>query len=273
LTLREALRRAVTRIPPLEARILLAAVTGIERAMLVLHDHDPLTPDQIAQYDAWVERIADGEPLAYILGRRAWYDFDLIVTPAVLVPRPETELLLERALAFLRQRPHDRRLAVDVGTGSGALAVGLAKHASADVHAVDVSAEALDAARANAQALGVNVTFHHGDLLAPVRDLTFDLIVANLPYIASGVLPTLAVARHEPHLALDGGADGLVLVRRLLAQAAELGALHPGGMTLLEIGAEQGAAAAAAAQAAFPAATVCVRLDHAGLDRIVEIQI
>ena len=221
-------------------------------------------------FAAWVERCAAGEPLAYLLGRRGFYDRDLIVSSDVLVPRPETELLLERALAFTKGRSN--LTAVDVGTGSGALAVTFSANApQATVYATDISPAALAIARQNATLHQAMVTFFEGDLLLPLleRDIHVDLIMANLPYIPSAELPTLAVSQYEPLMALDGGADGLELVRRLLSQIVTL--INSGGLTLLEIGAGQGILAQQLAQDVFPKAHVTFELDYAGLDRVVVI--
>lgn len=273
-TIASSLYTARNRLAPesesasLDAQVLLAEALGVDRAYLLAHGDALLTSDQSARFAALVTRRAAGEPVAYILGRKAFYDREFIVTPAVLIPRPETELLLERALAFAQSRP--RTAAVDVGTGSGALAVTLAALCpTADVHAVDISPAALDVARRNADLHAAPVTFHQGDLLGPLlaQGITVDLLMANLPYVASGDLPALAVSRFEPPLALDGGPDGLGLVRRLLAQAPA--ALNPGALVLLEIGADQGAAALALARAALRPADAGVQADYAGLDRVV----
>ncbi len=270
VTIAEARRAARGQIDSTDALALLSAVLEVDRAYLLAHPEQPLTGAQAGQYAAWLERCAAGEPLAYLLGRRAFYDRDFIVTPAVLIPRPETEHLLEAALDFARQHPG--LTAVDVGTGSGALAVTLAARVpSARVYAVDVSPAALDVARRNAALHQATVTFFHGDLLQPLleRNLQVDLLLANLPYIATGDLPALVVTRYEPRLALDGGADGLDLVRRLLAQSPSV--CRPGALLLLEIGAQQGAAALALAQAAFPQAASRILRDYAGHDRLIAI--
>ncbi|MCB9453915.1 MAG: peptide chain release factor N(5)-glutamine methyltransferase [Anaerolineaceae bacterium] len=279
MTIREVLRTARKRIEPvsesagLDVHILLGKVLGVERAYLLANPSHVLTEDQRHRFEALVERCAAGEPLPYILGRWAFYDREFIVTPAVLIPRPETELLLEQALVFVKSNP--AATAIDIGTGSGALAVTLAVHCpAARVYAVDISPAALAVARCNAaeNAVMERITFLEGDLLAPLLDnaVQGDVILANLPYIASDDLPGLTVTRYEPRLALDGGADGLDLMRRLLAQLP--GVLRPGGLALLEIGADQGAAASELAQTALPQATVRVIQDYAGLDRIVAIQ-
>ncbi len=254
----------------LDAQVLLAEVLGVDRSYLLTFPEQLLTDEQDKHFATLVERCAAGEPLAYLLRRRAFYDRDLIVSSAVLVPRPETELLLEQALDFAREKPN--LTVVDVGTGSGALAVTFAANCpQAAVYATDMSPGALAIARQNATLHQAQVTFYEGDLLQPLveRDIHLDLIMANLPYIPTDEVPTLAVSKHEPLMALDGGADGLVLVRRLLSQSRAI--INPHGLTLLEIGAGQGATAAALAQDIFPTAQVSVVLDYAGLDRIVVI--
>jgi release factor glutamine methyltransferase len=254
--------------PGLDAHVLLCEVLGVERAYLLAHPEQPLSDEHAARFEQVVARHAAGEPVAYILGQRGFYDRDFLVTPDVLIPRPETELLLERALDFARSLPSP--VAVDVGTGSGALAVTFAANCpNATVYAVDISDKALDVARHNAAAHGVaeRITFLHGDLLEPViaRGIRANLIMANLPYIASDEVPRLDVSRYEPTLALDGGPDGLALVRRLLAQLPD--AVTPGALALLEIGADQGAAALAL----MDGKGQIVR-DYAGLDRILVLE-
>lgn len=262
--------RAASDSAALDAQVLLAHLLDVDRAYLLAHSDRILTDDEYQRYVLLVERCAAGEPLAYILGRRGFYDREFMVSPAVLVPRPETELLLEKALAFAKSRAS--LTAVDVGTGSGALAVTFAALCpQAAVYATDISLAALAVAQQNAALQQAKVTFYEGDLLLPLveRAIKIDLLMANLPYIPSAEVPTLAVSQHEPLLALDGGADGLVLVRRLLEQSARL--LNAGALTMLEIGAGQGAAAVAVAQAAFPTSDVHFDVDYAGHDRLVII--
>jgi len=257
-------------IDPLDAHVLLGEALGVDRAYLLAHPEAPLTPEQAERFAGWVARCGAGEPVAYLLGRRAFYDLDFAVTPDVLIPRPESELLLEQAW-----RLSDRKLTVaDVGTGSGALAVTFAAHhPQAQVYATDISPLALAVARRNAERHQAAVTFFEGDLLAPLieRGIKLDLIMANLPYIASGELPALAVSRYEPRLALDGGADGLDLIRRLLAQTSQ--AAKPGALIMLEIGAGQGNAARMLVEQALAPERVEVIRDYAGLDRIVRAEL
>ncbi|MBZ0300048.1 MAG: peptide chain release factor N(5)-glutamine methyltransferase [Anaerolineae bacterium] len=277
-TIQSALHAARNRIAPvsesasLDAQVLLAELLNVNRAYLLAHGDAALTPEQAARYGEWVQRRADGEPVAYILGRRAFYDRELRVAPSVLIPRPETELLLEAALNFVQGSADCA--AADIGTGSGALAVTFAANCpNAAVYAVDLSPLALDIARQNAALHAVEVTFLEGDLLQPLieRGLKINVLMANLPYIAHDELPTLAVSQYEPRLALDGGTDGLDLVRRLLADVRKV--CNPGALVLLEIGAAQGAAAVALAQELAHPQAVDVLQDYAGLDRIVRIRL
>lgn len=262
---------------PLDAAILLALVLDLPRTALLAYPETPLSAEQRARFAALVARRAAGEPVAYLTGRRAFYDREFLVTPDVLIPRPETEHLIEAALNWARGRA-DRggglRVA-DIGTGSGAIAVTLAAHLpDARLYAIDCSPAALEVARQNAARAGVigRITFHQGDLLRPLLDVgeRVDLIAANLPYIPSADLDTLAVARHEPRLALDSGSDGLDAVRRLLAQAPD--ALVASGLALLEIGAGQGKVVTALAREQFPSGAISILADYAGHDRLLRVE-
>ena len=274
LTVSRALEQAREVLAPhsetaaLDAQTLLAAIMHRERAWLLAHPEARLTPRQRRRLQRACARLAQGEPLPYVLGRWHFYGREFAITPAVLIPRPETETLVEHALAWLRAHP-DRRRVADVGTGSGALAVTLAAEMPAvRVTATDISPAALEVARRNARRHGVaeRIVFVETDLLAAIVG-AFDLIVANLPYIPTAELADLPVARHEPREALDGGADGLAAIRRLLSQAQTR--LAPGGALMLEIAADQGEAVRAAARQAFPAAEITLYADLAGRDRVV----
>ncbi len=274
--------------PRLEAELLLTHVLGTRRIDLHLRADECLSQDAAQDYAALVQRRLAREPLAYILGRRAFYDLDLIVTPDVLVPRPETEHLVEEILSYLgtpsaSSAGEEAELALgapgrvlDVGTGSGAIAVTVARHLpQARVWAVDISWTALQVACQNARLAGVErrVQFVQGDLLAPLGEC-FDVVAANLPYIAAAELPELMpeVARYEPRLALDGGAEGLEIIRRFLDQVAP----HLGepGLLLIEIDPRQSQAVLALARERLDGPTTFFSTiqDYAGHDRIIRIE-
>jgi release factor glutamine methyltransferase len=264
--------RAVSESPALDADMLLAEILSVNRAYLLAHGEQPLTREQHEQFAAWVDRVAQGEPIPYILGRRGFYDLELTVTPDVLIPRPETELLLEQALDWAKQRREIT--AVDVGTGSGALAVTFAKHVpQAQVYATDISPAALKVAQSNAAAHSVSITFYEGDLLTPLiqRSIHADLVMANLPYIPAAEVTELAVSRYEPRLALDGGADGLDLIRRLMSQIPQV--CKPNALILLEIAVGQGDAALSVVSQTLSPHQAAVLHDYAGLERIVRIDL
>jgi release factor glutamine methyltransferase len=272
-----ALRRAATALrvagiddAELEAEALLRHALGRDRAYLYLHLPDTLTPDQQRAFAELLRQRLARRPAAYITGHRAFYDIDLHVAPGVLIPRPETELLVDESLRLLRERDGGERLRfVDVGTGSGAVALAVAKHApAAEVLAVDSSRAALAIAGFNAKRLRLagRVRFLEGDLLSPVPG-PVDVVAANLPYIPTSVCETLQpeVRDHEPRLALDGGSDGLDCIRRLLAQLG--GRVRPGGACTLEIGWDQAEAVRAAARE-LAGADATILPDVAGHDRI-----
>lgn len=245
--------------PRLDAELLLGEVLGVDRVALVLRARCAVGAEQRARFGALLERRAAHEPVAYLLGRRAFRGIELQVDPRVLIPRPETELLVEAGVALPAAAS-----VIDVGTGSGAVALALAdERPDLRVSGVDVSPEAVAVAEANASRLGLDVSFRVGDLLAGCAPC--DAVLANLPYVETACRLPSDVADHEPSLALDGGADGLHLIRRLVAQAAA----RPWPALLgLEIGAAQGPAVAAlVAEAGFGA--VEVRRDLAGHDRVV----
>ncbi len=275
-TIREAWRLGRARLqdslsPALDARLLLEHASGRDHAYLIAHDDEPLAAGALVAYERLLERAVAHEPIPYLLGHAPFFGREFIVTQDVLIPRPETEQLVEYALAWGRARGELR--AVDVGTGSGCIAVSLAASLPrATIVAVDVSPAALSVAAANAarHASG-RVGLVRGNLLEAIAP-GFDLITANLPYIAPEEWPTLpiGVKSYEPVLALDGGEGGLRLIRELLPQAAER--LRPGGLLLLEIGWRQGEAVVALAGASFPGSAVAVIPDFAGHDRIVAVQ-
>ena len=242
-TLGEALAFARQRIDRLDARLLLQYATGCSHADLLARPEMPVIGPAGEQFVAWVERRAAGEPLAYLLGEAEFRGRVFQVSPAVLIPRPETEVLIELALEKLAGRAAAD--VVDLGTGSGIVAVSLALECPvATVSAVDLSPGALAVARNNAGRLGAKVDFHEGDWFAPLAGRRFDLIVSNPPYVAEGD-PHLELngLPHEPRLALtdqEPGGNGLACIRRIVADAAAH--LNPGGWLLFEHGYDQGEA-------------------------------
>ena len=226
MTVADALRGAA--IDAREARILLAAATGFSQASVMAYPERALPGDAEARFGQFVARRRRGEPVAYILGRKEFYGLELAVNPAVLIPRPETELLIELALQRIFAS------AVDLGTGSGAIALALKRQRpGARVVAVDSSAAALVVAKRNAVALGVDVEFHHGEWFGPLQGTRFDLIVTNPPYVAKGD-PHLADLAFEPPGALLAGPDGLDAIRVIAACAPAH--LAEGGAILIEHG-------------------------------------
>jgi len=248
-TVRSLLDFARGRIDPGEAGLLLAQVLGRPRGWLFAHGGDAVEAGAAARFESLLARRESGEPVAYLCGQRGFWTLDLSVTPETLIPRPETELLVELALSRL---PDDRALQVaDLGTGSGAIALALAsERPRARVLATDASPGALAVARGNAERLGLgNVEFRHGDWFDALPGLRFDLIASNPPYIAAGD-PHLAQGdlRFEPPGALASGADGLDAIRAIVAAAPAH--LLPGGWLLLEHGWTQGTAVRALMQVA-----------------------
>ncbi|MBO8129404.1 MAG: peptide chain release factor N(5)-glutamine methyltransferase [Peptococcaceae bacterium] len=279
-TIKEVLNDAVAQLktagkenPRLDAEVLLSAVLGCDRVLLYREPERDLSLPEAERFCSLVRRRARGVPVAYLLRRKEFMGLDFYVDERVLVPRPETELLLEHGLGLVGHLKMP--VVVDVGTGSGAIAVSFAhRHSGASVHATDISAAALEVAKNNARRHGVEarVSFYCGHLLEPLPgDLAgrVDLILANLPYIPSSVIAGLdPEVRAEPHVALDGGADGLHFYRLLEPQARRF--LRNGGWLLMEIGSEQGAGA----RNIFDNARWRVMLyqDLAGHDRIAAAQ-
>lgn len=267
---RQALANSAS--PTLDARLLLEHVLQVSHAYLLAHADQPLTRDQEEHYRSLVRNAASGMPIPYLIGHAPFYGLDFAVSPAVLIPRPETELLVEEALAWAKRR--ERLLIVDVGTGSGCIAITLARNLpEARIQAIDVSASALEIARANVSRHGVHgrVALLQGSLLEPL-DGAPDLIVANLPYVADHEWTMVddSVKWYEPDMALRGGPEGLVAIRALLVQAATR--LASAGAIFLEIGWQQGPAVRNLAQSLFPKAQIEVQTDYVGHDRVVAIR-
>jgi release factor glutamine methyltransferase len=220
-----------------DAQALLLHTLGRDKAWLMAHAEDDISADEAGRYRELIERRYLGEPMQYILGEAEFYGLRFRVTPDVLIPRPETEHLVERVLELAEQFQTPR--IVDVGTGSGCIAVALAAHLKGgDLTAIDISASALDLARQNAELNGAlqRIRFLEDDLLAPVAGQRFEIVVSNPPYVSEVDRASLSVEvrDHEPALALFAGKDGLDIYRRLIPAA--FAALAPGGFVALEIG-------------------------------------
>lgn len=289
------LREAGSETARLDAEVLLAWVVGGDRTGLLAHPERDVRPEAAARFATAVERRAAGEPVAYIRGIKEFFGLAFSVDRRALIPRPETELLVETGVEAVMERltaPGGRgtrgpvRVA-DVGTGSGAVAISLAvtlRRRRVDfgqdvtILGTDASTDALDLARENAvgHAVGDAVRFVTADLLPAAADDgagggRFDVVLANLPYVLSGAIAGLPIAASfEPRAALDGGPDGLEIVRRLLGLLPDW--LEPDGVALLEIGADQGAKAPAAVDEILPGWSRSVELDIAGLPRLLRVE-
>lgn len=256
-----------------DARLLLSHALDVDHAYLIAHADDTVSQATQTRYDTYLSRAAAGEPVPYLIGRIPFRHLTLRVTPAVLIPRPETEQLVDHVVRWVGARGdlHDLHIA-DVGTGSGCIAISLAldlPHAA--ISATDLSAAALAVAQQNAREHSASdICFRHGSLLDPI-DRPLDAIVANLPYIRDDEWTQLphTVKYHEPAQALRGGADGLDLIRALLHQARSR--LRNRSAIFLEIGWQQGPDAVALARSIFPEAAVACVQDLAGHDRVISI--
>lgn len=264
--------------PALDASVLVAHILNKPRTWVLAHPELALTTEQQKQLDDSLARLNRGEAFPYVLGRWEFFGLEFDVTPDVLIPRPETELLVEKAISWLDESSVRRTIA-DVGTGSGVIAISIAAHfRDAHLLATDISHRALQVARKNAIKFDVidRIDFvqcdllpHHIDRLPTERH--FDLICANLPYIPTETLRSLPIYGREPTLALDGGPNGLQVIRRLLNIAP--GWLAPNGMILLEIEATRGGQALNIACDMFAEATIHLHQDLAGHDRLLEIML
>ena len=266
----------------LEAEVMVMDVMRMPRQAIFAEQESQVSPQQEEQLAAIVQRRLTREPLAYILNYREFYGVNLLVNPDVLIPRPETETMVEHALFMALMGMESREIVIaDVGTGTGAIAVNLAIHLpAARIYASDAYDATLDVAAYNVRMHNVadRVTLLKGDLLEPLPE-PVDVIVANLPYLPTDRIPTLQPEiQWEPVAALDGGADGLDHIRRLLSQAAtahggEGARLKPHGVILLEMDPEQFSEARSLASAAFPDAEITVEPDLAGMDRVLSISL
>jgi release factor glutamine methyltransferase len=264
-TLRAAVEQVRRRVPRLDARLLIQHLLGISHAQYLADPDRSLSADQVEAFMSLVLRRERGEPVAYLLGEKDFYSRTFRVTADVLIPRPDTELIVTLALKRLKALTWPRVL--DLGTGSGAIAVTLAcEHPETNVTAVDVSAAALAVAGGNAEALGAKVRFVESDWFSALGDETFDVIVANPPYVAARDPHLLQDGLpFEPDLALTDGADGLNCIRRIVAEAPRH--LVAGGVLLIEHGYDQ-AEAVRALLAAGPFAEISTWQDLSGIDRV-----
>jgi release factor glutamine methyltransferase len=266
----------------LDASVLLSYVLGVNKAWLYAHPTRALKEPEIIRFEQLVRRRMCHEPVAYLVGYKPFYGLDITVDNRVLIPRPETEILVERALAHARHllREGQRPVIADIGTGSGAIAVALAVNApEITVYATDVSAACMEVAGKNVWRYGVGEQVHlvPGYLLDCLPE-PVDTVVANLPYVATAELATLPrqVREFEPVLALDGGADGCEVVRSLIRSLASpqgKAKLKPGALVFLEIGADQGELVRSAVNELLPDCDCAVHVDYTGLDRVVVITI
>lgn len=264
--------------PDLDASVLIAHILNKPRTWVMAHPELTLTSEQQKQLENSLVQLEHGESFPYVLGHWEFFGLEFDVTSDVLIPRPETELLVEKAIAWLQESPV-RRTVADVGTGSGVIAISIAMNVpDAKILATDISFEALEVARKNAIKFNVNnrIDFVQCDLLpyhiySLSTERHFDLICANLPYIPTDTLHQLPIFGREPSLALDGGPDGLDLIRRLLTIAPNW--LAPNGMLLLEIEATRGIQALNLACDMFSEGIIHLHQDLAGRDRLLEIML
>jgi release factor glutamine methyltransferase len=250
--------------------VLLSHILGRDKTWVLAHPDQPIAENSQHALEAAWSRLSDGEPLAYITGTQAFFGLDFIVTPHVLIPRPETEILVETSILWLSEHPNARK-AVDIGTGSGCIAVSLAKtFDDLQILATDISPDALHVAHQNAlrHAVTRQIRFLSSDLLAGINE-SFDLVCANLPYIPSSKLPEVNSIAFEPNLALDGGDTGLHHISKLLEQLPSK--LNTPGCCLLEIEETLGQEVLTLARNNFPHSEVSLKQDLAGKDRLLVI--
>lgn len=260
-----------TEFPFVEINAIASSILGKSKEWVISHPETSLTQAQITELDHAVERLLSGEPLAYITRQRAFYGLDFEVNRNVLIPRPETEILVEEVIHWLEDHPNRRSMA-DIGTGSGIIAVTCAdRFPDLRVTAIDISPDALVIARKNADRHDVadRIEFVQNDLLTGVKK-KFDIIAANLPYIPTDTLEQLDVIKFEPRLALDGGKNGTILINRLLEQSTEN--IRPGGCLFLEIQYNQDNMSSII-EGYYPHAVINILNDLASLPRVIKIQL
>lgn len=257
--------------PTQDLQVLMAHALGKEKGWLIAHGEETLSAEELERWEAALGTYMAGVPLPYVIGEWEFYGIRFKVTPAVLIPRPETELLVEIGVDWLSSHP-SRRRALDVGTGSGCIPIALAsKFTDLELLATDISAEALDVAKFNVEAhhLASRIRLVQTDLMDGIQE-SYDLICSNLPYIPDERLPGLAVSKWEPRVALGGGLDGLRFIEPFLQQASARLAAH--GLILAEIDAELENKVKELAISIWPDANIDVRKDLAGLPRLLAIE-
>ena len=260
----------------LEADLLVCHAAGLSRLELLLEPERRLSAEQVARLRRFLSRRLTREPIPYIVGASEFYGIELHVDPRVLIPRPETELLVERAIDVanrLKAGGIERPVIADIGTGSGCIAIALAMNLpQAQMYAVDISADALEVARTNCKrySLSKRVSLLHGDLMEPLPEPAH-IVTANLPYVEASELPRLAKEiSFEPRKALDGGQDGLASIRRLLAQMPTKA--FPESTVLLEVGFGQAPSVAELARALYPESLIREYKDLSGIERVLSVE-
>lgn len=287
-TIRDALEQGTAALtlvgqtpkPRLDAQVLLRHVLDVERTTLYTYPERLLTAQQEQQFSELIERRKLGEPIAYLTGHKEFFGLDFLVDRRVLIPRPETELLVEAALSIIREQLAGARVPVvaDIGTGSGIIPVTLAVQEPRlpYLYASDISSDALAVARLNCQrhAVEERVRLLQGDLLAPLPE-PIDLLTANLPYVGTDEMEVLTpeVHAYEPHLALFSGNQGLDAMRRFFTEAQQPGKLKPDAVMLLEIGYQQRELLRDLLSELWPHATVTFTKDYAGWDRLLQVSL
>lgn len=276
----QQLKEAGLPTPRLDAQLLASHILGIERAMLYAYPEHAMSPEQEQAFFDLIERRGHGEPVAYLLGHKEFYGRDFLVDRRVLIPRPETELLVEAALTVIQQKIAAGQvpLVADIGTGSGAIAITLAVEEPSlpCLYACDISPQALEVALLNSQRHHVEqrVSLRQGDLLAALPE-PVDILIANLPYVGTEEMALLApdVRAYEPHLALFSGPYGLGLLQRFCQETQQSGMLKSGGVMLLEIGYQQRTPLTQLIYELWPHATIAYEKDYGGWDRLLQIAI
>src|SRR5256884_5054596 len=277
ITIKDALAQADQPASRLDAQVLLGYVLNADRARLYTYPERLLTPQQEEQFHLLLERRKRGEPVAYLVGHKEFFGLDFLVDKRVLIPRPETELLVEVALNGIRAMldAGHTPLFADIGTGSGAIPITLAVQEPRlpSLYATDISAEALEVARINCQRHSVEqrVRLLHGDLLSPLPE-PVDVLTANLPYVGTGEdMLAPDVRAYEPHLALFSGTHGLDLLYRFFTEAQQSGKLKEHALLLLEIGYQQREPLKRLLSELWPQATVTFAKDFSGWDRLIKV--